>query len=119
MKLDLTGLHIEVTEGIENYTKERIKKLENFFDDSTICHVTFSSNKGLNHVDVRVEYKGRTYLAVDDTDDVYHGIEKTTHKIEAQAMKVKTALEKKRRRGVSDHELDSMTIEQALEGKEE
>ena len=119
MKLDLTGLHIDITEGIENYTKERIKKLESFFDDDTICHVTFSSNKGLHHVDVRVEYKGRTYLAVDESHDLYQGIEKTTHKIEGQAMKVKTALEKKRRSGIDDKTLDSMSIEQALEGEEE
>ncbi len=119
MKLDLTGLHIDITESIENYTKERIKKLESFFDDDTICHVTFSSNKGIHHVDVRVEYKGRTYLAVDESDDLYQGIERTTHQIAGQARKVKTALEKKRRSGIDNSVLDSMSIEQALEGEEE
>ena len=42
MKLDLTGLRIEVTDAIREFTERKIKKLDKFFDDATICHVTFT-----------------------------------------------------------------------------
>ena len=58
MKLDLTGLRIEVTDAIREFTERKIKKLDKFFDDATICHVTFTEkSKGTHDVDIRIEYK--------------------------------------------------------------
>ena len=58
MKLDLTGLHIEVTDAIREFTEKKIKKLDKFFDENTICHVTFTDkSKGKQHLDIRIEYK--------------------------------------------------------------
>ena len=48
MKLDLTGLRIEVTDAIREFTERKIKKLDKFF-----------------------EYKSHTYLAREKAEDLY------------------------------------------------
>lgn len=94
MKLDLTGLRIEVTDAIRSFTEKKIKKLDKFFDDSTICHVTFTEkNKGTHDIDIRIEYKSHTYLAREKAEDLYYGIESVISKIEGQIRKEKTASE--------------------------
>ena len=101
MKLDLTGLRIDVTDGIREFVERKVKKLDKFFDDDTICHVTFTDMvKGKQHVDIRIEYKSRTYLAEEDTNDLYYGIEELISKIEGQIRKDKAMNEKRRRETV-------------------
>lgn len=102
MKLDITGLHIEVTDAIKEFTEKKVKKLEKFFDENTICHVTFTSkSKGKQHLDIRIEYKSRTYLAESQTDNLYSGIEQLVSKIEGQLRKDKAIVEKARKENVS------------------
>ena len=98
MKLDLTGIHIEVTDAIRDFTEKKIKKLDKFFDQNTICHVTFTDkSKGKQRLDIRIEYKSRTYLAESDTDNLYSGIEQLVSKIEGQIRKDKAMAEKARK----------------------
>ena len=90
MKLDLTGLRIEVTDAIIEFVYKKIQKLNKFFDEDTLCHVTYTtSTKGKQHVDMRIEYKSHTYIAEDDVDDLYYGVESLISKIERQCRKVK------------------------------
>lgn len=90
MKLDLTGLRIEVTDAIREFVDKKIQKLNKFFDEDTLCHVTYTApTKGKQHVDMRIEYKSHTYLAEDDVEDLYYGIESLISKIERQCRKVK------------------------------
>ena len=97
MKLDLTGLRIEVTDAIRSFTEKKIEKLDKFFDDSTICHVTFTEkNKGMHDIDIRIEYKSHTYLAREKSDDLYYGIEAVISKLEGQIRREKTATQSKR-----------------------
>ena len=97
MELDLTGLHIEVTEGIRDYAERKIAKLAKFFEESTICHVTFSVNKNIQHVDMRIEFKGKTFMAEADNEELYVSIDECVEKIEGQVRKAKTVMEKSRR----------------------
>lgn len=98
MELDLTGLRIEVTDAIRGFTEKKIEKLARYFEPSTICHVTFTDKvRGKQHVDIRIEYKSRTYLAEDEVEDLYTGIESLISKIEGQIRKDKSLMEKQRR----------------------
>lgn len=98
MKLDLTGLRIEVTDAIKDFIEKKVQKLDKFFDEDTICHVTFTDkSKGKQRLDIRIEYKSHTYLAEEETDNLYSGIEKLISKIEGQIRKDKTIAEKSRR----------------------
>lgn len=102
MKLDLTGLGIDVTEGIREYTEKKVRKLDKFFEDSTIVHVTFSAKKEKQKVDIRIESKGKTYMAEENTHDVYAGIDLLIDKILGQIRKQKTIILKNRTEGIKN-----------------
>lgn len=90
MKLDLTGIQIDITPAIQDFVTKKIKKLDKFFEEDTIIHVTFSAKKEKQRVEVRVEYKGKTYIAEEDTDDLYTEIDRAIDKIQRQVRKQKT-----------------------------
>ena len=45
MKLDLTGKGIDITPGIQEYAEKKVQKLDKFFDEDTLVHVTFAAKK--------------------------------------------------------------------------
>lgn len=109
MQLDLTGLRIEVTDAYRDFTERKIKKLEKFFEPETICHVTFSDkSKGKHHIDIRIEYKSRTYLAEDNCEDIYYGLESLISKIEGQIRKDKTSMKKDRKETIGNEEVEDI-----------
>lgn len=109
MKLDLTGLRIEVTDGIREYVEKKVEKLAKFFDEDTICHVTFTDVvKGKQHVDIRIEYKSRTYLAETDTPDLYTSMDDLVSKIEGQLRKDKAIAVKKRKETIEQPEVETV-----------
>lgn len=113
MELDLTGLRIDVTDAIRSFTEKKIQKLNKYFDEGTICHVTFTDkSKGKHRVDIRIEYKSHTYLAEDDTDDLYSGIESLVSKIEGQIRRERTNDQKKRRTGIPEEEVPQEETEE-------
>jgi putative sigma-54 modulation protein len=115
MELDLTGIHIEVTDSIKEFVEKKIQKLEKFFEPETICHVTFSAPvKGKQDVDMRIEYKSRTYLAETKSDDLYYAIEELISKIEGQIRKDKSVFEKKRKETLAQ-ESNNEDIEEMLD----
>lgn len=109
MKLDLTGLRIEVTEAFREFTERKIEKLSKFFEPDTICHVTFTDrSKGKQHIDIRIEYKSRTYIAEEDCEDIYYGLEEVISKIEGQIRKDKAVAEKKRRENLPQESVEDI-----------
>ena len=118
MELDLTGLRIEVTDAIRDFTEKKIEKLSKFFEPGTICHVTFTDkSKGKQHVDIRIE-QSHTYLAEDNVEDLYSGIENLVSKIEGQIRKEKTIAEKQRRDGIVKNDIENDDIEAILNEEE-
>lgn len=113
MKLDLTGLRIEVTDSIKDFVDKKVQKLNKFFDEDTICHVTYTApTKGKQHVDMRIEYKSHTYLAEDDVEDLYYGVEDLIGKIERQCRKVKDENIGKKRNEVTDINSDTEEVKE-------
>lgn len=111
MKLDLTGLRIEVTDAIRAFTEKKIQKLSKFFDYNTLIHVTFSAE----NVDIRIEEKSKTYLAEIETDDIYYGIDKCIDIIERQARKERDKKEKARYDDQNNKTITDEDIEQIEE----
>lgn len=89
MKLDLTGIHIDVTEGIKDYAERKIERLSKFFGEDTLVHVTYSAKKEKQHVDIRIEHKGHTFMSEVDGESVYACIDECIDLLEAQARKAK------------------------------
>ena len=111
MKLDLTGDGVEITPAIREYVEKKAQKLEKFFEEDTIAHVTYSSKKGVSDLDIRIEEKGVTYMAEEENRDLYAGIDLAIDKILGQIRKQKTKILNKRtdknvNMGVTEENLD-------------
>ena len=92
MKLDLTGDGVEITPAIREYVEKKAQKLEKFFEEDTIAHVTYSSKKGVSDLDIRIEEKGVTYMAEEENRDLYAGSDLAIDKILGQIRKQKTKI---------------------------
>lgn len=111
MKLDLTGRQIEITEGIQEFVERKVKKFDKFFDENTIVHVTISARKEKQNMDIRIEYKSKTYMAEIETEDIYKGMDELEEKLLSQIRKEKTKMERSRRDGV-EQEVETMKIDE-------
>lgn len=111
MKLDITGLHMEITEAIKDFTTKKVEKLSRFFDDDVLCHITYTAKDGKININIRIQYKSRTYIADELTTDVYSDLDDVIEKIEGQIRKNKSIIDKKRREGIAEKKLDELTIE--------
>lgn len=112
MNINITGLHIEVTEAIRNFIEKKVDKLSKFFEPDTLVHVTFSARKERQNIDIRIEYKSKTYLAEVETDDIYYGIENCVEKIEGQVRKEKDKHEKDRHEAMNAKVIADEEIEE-------
>lgn len=106
MVLDLTGKGIEITPAIREYAEKKVKKLDKFFENDTIVHVTFSAKKENQEVDIRVEYKKKTFLAEEKTHDVYAGIDLAIDKLLGEIRKQKTKILKSRTESITNVEIE-------------
>ena len=102
MKINLTGLHINVTEAMKEFAKKKVDKLTKFFEPGIVAHVTFDTKKNVQMVNIRIEYKSKTYIADVETDDIYYGIEKCVEIIEGQARKERDKNEKFRHEEINN-----------------
>ncbi len=96
MKIDLTAIHLETTEGMKTFVDQKVNKLSKFFPEDTLVHVTIRAEKDKQHVDIRIETGSHTFIGEEVTADTYGAIEKIVSKIEGQARKLKDKNENKR-----------------------
>ena len=54
MNLVISGKNIDITEGLRAAVEEKIGKLERYFNDSTEVHVTLSTEKNRQKIEVTV-----------------------------------------------------------------
>ena len=96
MKIDLTGIHLEVSEGMKQFVDQKVNKLSKFFPEDTLVHVTIRAEKDKQHVDIRIETGSHTFIGEENTTDTYAAIDKIVSKIEGQARKLKDKKENMR-----------------------
>ena len=82
MNLVISGKNIDITEGLRAAVEEKIGKLERYFNDSTEVHVTLSTEKNRQKIEVTVPMKG-TIIRAEET---------STEVIERQLRKYKNKL---------------------------
>ena len=71
MNLVISGKNIDITEGLRAAVEEKIGKLERYFNDSTEVHVTLSTEKNRQKIEVTVPMKGTIIRAEETSTDMY------------------------------------------------
>ena len=92
MNLVISGKNIDITEGLRSAVEEKIGKLERYFTDSTEVHVTLSTEKNRQKIEVTVPMKGSIIRAEETSTDMYVSIDLVEEVIERQLRKYKNKL---------------------------
>ena len=92
MNLVISGKNIDITEGLRSAVEEKIGKLERYFTDTTEVHVTLSTEKERQKIEVTIPMKGNMVRAEETSKDMYVSIDLVEAVIERQLRKYKNKL---------------------------
>ena len=95
MNLVVAGRHVDVTEAMKNYARQKVEKLSKYFNRLSSVKVTMDIEAGKHSVEiVATAVKGATLVAHHKDDDMYAAIDLATAKLERQLKRLKEKLQK-------------------------
>lgn len=98
MNINIRGDKIEVTDSIKKYIKEKLSRLDRYFEDlSKIdAHVLVRARNGEEVIEVTIPTSRYTLRAEEKNSDLYAAIDLVIDVLERQIRKNKTKLNKRR-----------------------
>ena len=92
MNLVISGKNLDITEGLRSAIEEKIGKLERYFTDTTEVHVTLSTEKNRQKIEITIPMTGSIIRAEEVSSDMYVSIDLVEEVIERQLRKYKNKL---------------------------
>ena len=91
MNLSVTFRHMEATDAIKDYAKDKLEKIKRYFPDPITAHVVLSTERGYQHLaDVVITlHNGLFIKGREATEDMYSSIDLVMAKIERQVRRYK------------------------------
>ena len=98
MNINIRGDKIEVTDSIKNYVKEKLVRLERYFDEPNKidAHILIRVRNGEEIIEVTIPTTKYTLRAEEKNADLYAAIDLVIDVLERQIRKNKTKLNKHR-----------------------
>ena len=116
MNLVISGKNLDITEGLRSAIEEKIAKPERYFNDSTEVHVTLSTEKNRQKIEITIPMKGSIIRAEEVSSDMYVSIDLVEEVIERQLRKYKNKLIDKAQNAAH---LNQEFIDEDMEDEEE
>jgi putative sigma-54 modulation protein len=89
MQLEITGHHLEVTDSMSNYVREKADRLKRHFDQVMKIHFILEVNKQQHKAEATFHVNGNHLYAEAVADDMYAAIDALTDKLDRQIVKHK------------------------------
>jgi putative sigma-54 modulation protein len=91
MQLSVTFRHMDSTEALKDYAREKIERVRKYFPDPIKAHVVLACDRGYNHIaDVNIVlHNGIVIAGRETTEDMYSSIDLVMAKIERQVRRYK------------------------------
>jgi putative sigma-54 modulation protein len=100
MELHFTFRHVEPSEGIKNYAREKIGKMQKYMRSPLEADVILSLERHLHCVEVSMRADGERYAGKVESDDMYASIDLVIDKLDRQVRERKDeATDRKRHSG--------------------
>jgi len=94
MQFAVTFRHMEPTEALKSYAKERMERVRKYLPDPISCHVVLSTERHNHRIDVTFQlHNGMSVAGHETTENMYSSIDLCIAKIERQVRKYKGKLE--------------------------
>lgn len=105
MKFIFTERKIDLSDELRAYAEKKLSKLDKYFRNDAVAHVTAGMERGRHWLEVTVKHDNMYFRAAEKCDDMYHAIDSVEATIDRQIRKNKTRLEKRLREGAFEKEL--------------
>jgi putative sigma-54 modulation protein len=92
MQINITGHHVELTDSLRDFVKDKISKLERHFDHVTNVHVILTVEKNRQKAEANMHLSGTKVFAEAVNEDMYAAIDGLTDKLDRQILKYKEKL---------------------------
>jgi len=97
MQMNITGHHIEITPSLNNYVKEKTKRLTRHFDQVMKINVILEVQKLEHKAEASIIVSGNQLFAESHDDDMYAAIDSLADKLDRQLVKHKEKITSKHR----------------------
>ncbi len=115
MQFSVTFRHMDATDALKNYAKDKLERIRKFLPDPIAVHVVMSKERHTHRADVNVQlHNGLKIAGHEITDDMYSSIDQVVHKIERQVRRYKDKL--RAHKGKSNFEAVTWTHSVVSEG---
>jgi putative sigma-54 modulation protein len=99
MQFAVTFRHMEPTDALKSYARERMERVRKYLPDPIACHVVLSTERHNHRIDVSFQlHNGLSIAGHETTENMYSSIDLCIAKIERQVRKYKGKLEGMRAR---------------------
>jgi putative sigma-54 modulation protein len=106
MQFAVTFRHMEPTDALKAYARERMERVKKYLPDPIACHVVFSTERHNHRIDVSFQlHNGLSIAGHETTENMYSSIDLVIAKIERQVRKYKGKLEGMKARPHNVHAL--------------
>lgn len=93
MQFSVTFRHMDATDALKSYAKDRLEKIRKYFPDPIMIHVVMSTERFHHKVDVNVQlHNGFKLAGTETTENMYSSIDLVSAKIERQVRRYKEKL---------------------------
>jgi putative sigma-54 modulation protein len=90
MQVQFTGLNLEITQALKDFTNDKFKKLNRFAELITSIHVVFNVDKVLQKAEAKINLHGSEIVAHSESDhNMYEAIDALVDKLVRQLTKYK------------------------------
>lgn len=91
MQFSVTFRHMEASDALREYARDKVTKIKKYFPDPIMTHVVMSTERGYQHmVDVNIQlHNGIIIKGSEVTEDMYSSIDLVMAKIERQVRRYK------------------------------
>src|ERR1700733_2074035 len=94
MQFAVTFRHMEPTDALKAYARERMERVKKYLPDPIACHVVLSTERHNHRIDVSFQlHNGLSIAGHEITENMYSSIDLCIAKIERQVRKYKGKLE--------------------------
>ncbi len=108
MKIAIRGKNIKLTDALQAYVNDKVKKIGKYFDRAEIdVQVSLEVKREKHIVEVTAYVNGLILRGEEATDDMYASIDGVIEKIERQIRKYKTRINRKLRKDEVDISIES------------
>ena len=89
MQVNITGLHLEITEALRDYVEEKFERIERHFDRIIAVQVILQVEKLKQKAEAALHVAGREVVANAEHGDMYAAIDLLVDKLDRQLIKHK------------------------------